>query len=200
MGALASLIKAPLALIRELPHNRLEFCDGGHRMRREKTTFAVMALALGLAVLPAARSALASSAAASGNRGLSASGAVDFTVNVPKVMQLRMLAHPSTLQVTADDIGRGSITVSGPMLDLLVNDRLGYVIRADLMNAAFRAVRLVGLSSDEVATQTGALVRMATMVGKSKPAPMPVAYELQLAPDAQPGSYPWPVALSLQEP
>jgi hypothetical protein len=28
---------------------------------------------------------------------------------------------------------------------------------------------------------------------------MPVEYELQLSPDAQPGRYAWPVALSLQQ-
>jgi len=41
---------------------------------------------------------------------------------------------------------------------------------------------------------------MASMVGRPKPAPMPVSYELQLAPGATPGQYGWPVALSLEHP
>jgi hypothetical protein len=41
---------------------------------------------------------------------------------------------------------------------------------------------------------------MASMVGRPKPAPMPVSYELTLSPGATPGQYGWPVALSLETP
>ena len=57
----------------------------------------------------------------------------------------------------------------------------------------------MGLPSAAVATSTGAVIPMPSMVGKPRPAPMPVEYELQLSPDAQPGTYAWPVSLSLQQ-
>ena len=114
---------------------------------------------------------------------------LDFTIKVPRVALLRLLNHPTSIDVTADDIARGKVVVSGASLDLIVNNPLGYVLRADLMNAMFTAARIVNLPS-----------RMATMVGKPRPAAIPVEYELSLAPDAQPGRYAWPVALSLQDP
>jgi len=143
--------------------------------------------------------AVAASGVTTGANGLASSAAIDFQVNVPRVMQMRLTGHPNVVQVTADDIARGTITVSGPQVDLLVNDRSGYTIRAELANAAFSAVKISGLSYPVVATQSGATIRMSSMVGRTKPAPMPVEYELQLAPGTQPGQYAWPVMLSLQQ-
>lgn len=152
------------------------------------------------AVLAAAAPfAFGASGVATGSAGLSAHAAIDFQVNVPRVMQMRLLGHPAYVAVTADDIARGSIKVSGPQVDLLVNDRFGYTIRAEVASAAFTAVKISGLASPVVATQSGATIRMTSMVGRPKPAPLPVEYELQLAPGTQPGQYAWPVMLSLQQ-
>ena len=154
-----------------------------------------------LAIVFAAASpfAFGASNVASGPGGASASASIDFQVNVPRVMQMRLVAHPATVFVTAEDVARGSIKVRGPAVDLLVNDRFGFSIRADLATGAFSAVKISGLSSPVVATQSGATIRMGSMVGRPKPAPMPVEYELQLAPGTQPGQYAWPVTLSLQQ-
>lgn len=154
---------------------------------------AVTGFGIAMAVAPGA---LAASAVADGG-GVRSS--LDFQVSVPRVMQMKLLAHPTSVEVTADDIARGSITISGPAVDLLVNDRMGFAIRADLAGGAFDAVRISGLASPVVATQQGATIHMASMAGRAKPAPMPVRYELQLAPGAQPGRYTWPVTLSLQQ-
>ena len=148
----------------------------------------------------AARPLYAASEALSGAGPLTAKASIDFAVKIPRVMQMRLLGHPDALEITADDIARGSIVVSGPRLDLLVNDRLGYVLRAELVNAVFSAARIVGLPSVLTATAAGASVRMASMVGRPKPQPVSVQYELMLAADAVPGRYSWPVALTLQEP
>ena len=150
--------------------------------------------------LPFAQLAFGASEQALGNGALAARAAIDIAINVPKVMQMRLLGHPAALDVSAEDIARGSITVSGPSIDLLVNDRSGYNLRAELVNAVFTAVRIAGLPATVQASSAPAIVRMPSMVGRPKPQPMPVAYELRLASDAQPGRYAWPVALSLQEP
>lgn len=150
--------------------------------------------------MPFAQLAFGASDAVSGAAGLAARASIDIAINVPRVMQMRLLGHPASLEVTAEDIARGSITVSGPSIDLLVNDRSGYNLRAELVNAVFTAVRIAGLPASVQASSAPAVVRMPTMIGRPKPQPMPVAYELQLASDAQPGRYAWPVALSLQEP
>jgi hypothetical protein len=144
---------------------------------------------------------LAASEMLSGAASLAARSHLDFSVAVPRVMQMRLLGHPVALDITAEDIAHGSVTVSGPRVDLLVNDRLGYVLRAELVNAVFTAVRIAGLGSAPLtATRAGASLRMASMVGRPKAQPVAVDYELQLAADTVPGRYPWPVALSLQEP
>ncbi|HEX4781788.1 MAG TPA: hypothetical protein VH301_13585 [Usitatibacter sp.] len=115
-------------------------------------------------------------------------------------MQLRLLGHPAAIDLTPDDIARGSITVSGAQLDLLVNDRAGYLIRAQLANPVFTAAKVLGLPGELVASAQAATLRMASMVGRPKPAPLAVSYELQIAPGAAPGRYGWPVSLSLEQP
>lgn len=135
-----------------------------------------------------------------GAGALHASASLDFTINVPHVMQLNVLGQPAAILVTADDIARGTVTVSGAQLDLLVNERDGYVIRAQLGNPIFTAAKVLGLPGPLVAGDGATTLRMASMVGRPKPAPMPVSYELQLAPGATPGQYTWPVALSLEHP
>jgi len=148
----------------------------------------------------AGRPLYAASDALSGAGAITAKASVDFLITVPRVMQMRLLGHPASLDITAEDIARGSVTVSGPRLDLLVNDRLGFVLRAELVNAVFSAARIVGLSAPITATAAGATLRMASMVGRPKPQPVAVDYELTLAADAVPGRYSWPVSLTLQEP
>ena len=140
------------------------------------------------------------SGVAMGAGPLRASASIDFAISVPHVMQLKLLGHPAALTVTAEDIARGSITVSGAQLDLLVNDRDGYVIRAQLANPVFTAAKVLGLPGALVAGDGARALRMASMVGRPRPAPMAVSYELDLAPGATPGQYSWPVALSLEHP
>lgn len=170
-----------------------------------KPTFRPLALkafaaAHGLPLLLGVQLAYASSTVAAGAGPVEAKAYLDFSIGVPKVMQLRLVGHPLALEVTAEDVARGEITVSGSALDLLVNDRLGYVLRAEILGAVFTAVRINGLAAPVVVTRDAALLRMPTMVGRPKPAPMPVEYRLQLAADAVPGRYAWPVSLTIQEP
>ena len=149
---------------------------------------------------PFAQLAFGASDSIAGTGALAARASIDIAIAVPRVMQMRLLGHPAMLDVTPEDIARGSITVSGPSIDLIVNDRAGYNLRAELVNAVFSAVRIAGLPASVQASAAPAIVHMPSMVGRPRPQAMPVAYELQLASDAVPGRYPWPVALSLQEP
>lgn len=156
-------------------------------------------LAIYILCVLAARPLYAASDVLSGAGEVKARASLDFALSVPRLMQLRLLGHPAALDITAEDIARGSVTVSGPHLDLLVNDRTGFTLRAELVSAMFSAARIVGLSSPVIATAAGASLHMASMVGRPKPQPIAVDYELTLAADAVPGRYSWPVALSLQE-
>jgi hypothetical protein len=166
-----------------------------------RTVFSALVTASGVALGMGVQDARASSELVSGNAArVTARAALDMKVSVPKVMQMRLLGHPQMLDITADDIARGEIIVKGPSLDMLVNDRFGYVLRAEIMNAIFTAVRITGLPAAVTVTRDAALLRMPTMVGRARPAPVPVEYRLQLAADTVPGQYAWPVSLTIQEP
>ena len=121
--------------------------------------------------------------------GGAARARVDFTITIPAIARLKLLNHPEAIDVTAEDIARGTLRVTGAALDLLVNNPRGYSLRADVANVAFTAARIVNLP-----------VTMPSMVGKPRPAPVQVEYELAIAPAAQPGRYAWPVSLSIQSP
>jgi len=124
---------------------------------------------------------------------------IDVSIVIPAVMQLKQLAHPATLEISSDDIARGKVIITGTQLDLLVNDPVGYAIRARVVNAMFSAVSISGLPQPLVASSLSTTLRMASMVGRPRPAPVPVQYELELSPDAMPGRYSWPVALTLEK-
>lgn len=136
----------------------------------------------------------------SGSGSLAAAAAIDISVKVPKVMRLRLIGHPEAIEVTDADVRQGRMTVVGPSLDMVANDRRGYLLQAQLYSAVFTAVRIAQLQSECAPNADGCTVRMPSMAGKSKPGPMPVTYELQLAADAMPGRYAWPVMLSMQDP
>lgn len=157
----------------------------------------IAAYAIGGALLAAAMPAQAASQVATGAGPLVARAAVDFAVAVPRVMRLLLLDHPPTISVSAEDVARGFVTVAGPRIDLLVNDRHGFSLRAELVGAAFTAARIAGLPAAITATREGSLAPMPTRVGRPRPQPYQVTYELQLAKDAAPGLQPWPVALTL---
>jgi len=131
--------------------------------------------------------------------GPSVRAAIDVAIVIPAVMQLREIARPTGIDLTADDVARGKVTVNGAQLDLLVNNPTGYLIRARVVNAVVSAVSILGLPGPLVATADSATLPMASMIGRPKPAPLAVQYELQLSPDAVPGHYSWPLALSLEK-
>ena len=114
---------------------------------------------------------------------------LDFTITIPAVARVKLLNHPDAIDITAEDVARGTLRVTGAALDLLVNNPRGYSLRAEVANAAFTAARIVNLPAS-----------LPTMVGKPRPAPVQVEYELAIAPAAQPGRYAWPVSVSIQEP
>ncbi|WP_171161596.1 hypothetical protein [Usitatibacter palustris] len=128
------------------------------------------------------------------------SAAVRIVVSVPRVLTLQLLDHPQTLEVGAQDVARGHVTVRGPRVDILANDRAGYRLRADLHGAAFDNVEVVGLDAPLAAGREGSVVRMPSQAGKPRAPPRSVEYIFRLDRDALPGVYRWPVALSLEQP
>jgi hypothetical protein len=136
----------------------------------------------------------------SGASALDARAAIDVAIRVPAVLELRALGQPDSLEITPADLEAGRITVRGSRLQLVSNDPRGTTLRAELRNAAFRSVRIDGLVAAAPAPDAHFSVTLPSMVGRPRPVPFEVAYELELQPDAMPGRYAWPVALSLETP
>lgn len=149
--------------------------------------------------LAAALPSLGSSASAGGRPGTQASAAIDLRIVVPKVMELRLLDHPATVRVSAADVANGEVVVSGPRIDLLSNARFGYVVQAAL-RGPFTEASIEGLPQPVRVDASGARIAMPSMVGQPRPRPFRVRYHLRLRDATAPGTYAWPVALSLQAP
>ena len=163
----------------------------------EGLAYRYLKCALAAGSLLAATASAASSQVANGAGPLTARAHVDISVTVPRVMRLLLLDHPASIPVSAEDVARGFVTVTGPRIDLLSNDRQGYAVRAELHGNTFTAARIAGLPAAITATRESGLAQMPPMVGRARPQPYRVTYELQLAKDASPGQHPWPVALTL---
>ncbi|HXZ50161.1 MAG TPA: hypothetical protein VEG27_14165 [Usitatibacter sp.] len=146
--------------------------------------------------LPAA----ASGQLVTGGGALQASASIDMRIVVPRTLELTLLDQPSSVNVTAADAANGEVVVSGPRVALIANGRQGYYIQAEL-GGPFTEATIEGLARPvSVSAAAIARVLMPTMVGAPKPAPYRVLYRLRLQPGTPPGTYGWPVALSLQSP
>jgi hypothetical protein len=142
---------------------------------------------------------VASSASAGGREGIHASAAIDLRIVVPKVLELRLLDHPRTVHVSAADAASGEVVVSGPRVQLLSNARHGYVVQAAI-RGPFTEASIEGLPQPVHVDASGARIAMPSMVGRPRPQPFAVRYRLRLREDTRPGTYPWPVSLSLEAP
>ena len=153
------------------------------------------AFAIALALAPVAALA-ASSVATSGPTQARAS--VDLRIAVPRVLELK-LQHPDTVEVTAADAASGEVTVSGARVELVANGRRGYWLSGRVSGPFLRAT-IEGLDSALTFDASGERVLMQSMVGLPRPQPHSVRYRLRLREGTAPGSYAWPVALSLEAP
>ena len=145
--------------------------------------------------LPAA----AAGGVATGQGALRANAAIDLKIVVPQMLEMSVLDQPATVEVTPADAANGEVVVNGPRVAVLVNDRRGYFIQADLAGP-FSDATIEGLAVPVHVTADGARVLMPSMVGRPRPAPYTVRYRLHLQQGATPGTYTWPVRLSIQAP
>jgi len=155
------------------------------------------ALALAAALLLAGSAHAAQSV--SGAAQPAASGALRVAIQIPRLVQMRVLQQPRALEITAEDLARGFVTARG-VVEVLSTHRDGYQLRALLAQGPVVEAEMAGLERSVTTAAGGSRTQMPSMVGKPRPAPYPVEYRLRLAPGASAGTYAWPVALSVVEP
>jgi hypothetical protein len=154
--------------------------------------------ALFLAVDPLASPA--AGAATDANGALVAKAVVGLVVSIPRVLSLQLLDHPGSVTLSEQDVVRGEIVVRGTRLDIAANQRTGYVLRAELVNQAFSGLEIAGLERALHSDGGPVVLPMRSTAGRPRSEPLPVEYRLLLAAGTRPGTYAWPVALSVLEP
>lgn len=154
--------------------------------------------ALYLAMAPPASSASSGIAQASGSPV--AKAVLGFAVKIPRVLSMRLVDHPSSVTVSEQDVARREIVVRGARVDIAANHRNGYVLHAQLVGEAFTGLEFAGLERTLRSDGGLIVVPMPSTAGRPRSEPRPVEYRLLLAAHTTPGTYAWPVALSIQEP
>jgi hypothetical protein len=133
-----------------------------------------------------------------GGSSPSASPALRIAIQVPRVVHMRVLQQPRHLEVTAADLERGFVLARG-VVDVVSTHREGYQMRALLSQGPVVEADMAGLERP-MTVRDSAATPMPSMVGKPRPAPYEVEYRLRLAADTVPGTYVWPLKLSVEEP
>lgn len=144
--------------------------------------------------------AVGGSSAYTTDHATSVSASVKLAIAIPRVLRMTLLRHPATVMVTEADIAHGEIVVRGPQVDIVANNREGFVVRAELRGDAFTALRISGLAREVTADAGGSGTPMPFTPGAPRATPRDVEYRLRVASNASPGPHPWPVALTLQNP
>ena len=151
--------------------------------------------ALAFALLALGSAAHAAESTATGAGRLSAKASVDFTIRIPVALRLILVDHPRTLEVTAEDKARGYIDVQGPRIETVVNLKRGYSLQVRLAEHLAAEVTIDGLAQPVVARGSAAVPMPPPP--RHRTGPKPVNYRIKLASAVAPGTYAWPVALSL---
>lgn len=110
-------------------------------------------------------------------------------------MKLHLHDHPASLQVSAADLKRGFVVVTGPRIEAGSNDRRSMTLQVRLAPGVASEVRIEGLASGIHAQGEQASVPLPP-ASPAEPA-RPVSYHITFAEHLQPGTYAWPIALSM---
>lgn len=142
---------------------------------------------VGAAIAAAGLSTQAALASVEGSR----SALVRVVATVMPYVKVERLVNPASLEVTAEDVGRGYVDVEGgTSLTVFTNSGEGYLVSASATAGTIARVALridgVGLG-ERLRVPSAPLTRSLLRVG----------YRLYLEPGASAGRHPWPVALGL---
>jgi len=110
-------------------------------------------------------------------------------------MKLQLHDHPASLQVSAADLKRGFVVVTGPRIEAGSNDRRSMTLQVRLASDVASAVRIEGLATGIHSHGAEASVPLPP-ASPAEPA-RPVSYHITFAEHLQPGTYAWPITLSM---
>lgn len=126
---------------------------------------------------------------------VSEAAVVSVSTQVRSHVSLKVLRQPSELVVTNADISRGYIEVnSATLLEIKNNSASGYMIAFEGAGVPFKEVHVTGLGGELVISGTGWFVQPYT--GKSA-VMFELSYRFILSGDIRPGTYAWPLNVTV---
>lgn len=125
----------------------------------------------------------------------STSIAVGARVN--SIATYRTLSEQTQLQITQVDIARGFVELPrATQIEVRSNSRMGYVLNVRPMSALFTRVEVLGFGSDiALDADGGSVVQRWKDPGA---ATVTVGYRFYLSAATAPGTYPWPLHLTVE--
>lgn len=123
---------------------------------------------------------------------------ISVSATVLKHASLKVLAQPATVVITAEDVARGYVDVATPaQIAIRSNSPRGYMLEFANEGDFMRQVLVRGLSSDlQLGPAGGAVMQAAAASGITR-ATLDLGFRFVLADSARPGTYAWPVHISV---
>lgn len=120
---------------------------------------------------------------------------VNVRITVPAITRLEVLSQAQTLEISALDLQRGYIDVPQPtQLKVYSNAAAGFALEVSPMLPQIRTIVVRGLNDEALLGADGGQIVQHSQGN----ALLTLRFRLGLSPDAQPGTYPWPVHLAVQ--
>lgn len=149
------------------------------------------------------RAVIASALAALGISAMSAGAAADelrlaVRATIAKRATLQVLAQPSSVVITEQDIARGYVQVPGrAQVSIRSNSPAGYMLVFASESDFVRHIRVSGLGHDVQIGAGGGVVPQRGAAQGVTQATLELGFRFELAPDARQGTFAWPVQLSV---
>ena len=126
-------------------------------------------------------------------------GSTSATMSVSVTVRARALlsvdSQPASVTITEEDVSRGYVDVPGASrIQVRTNSPAGWLLEFQPMQGPFRSLDVTGLGSLAQVSAAGGWLAQ-PYAGKTL-VTADLGYRFILSGDAQPGIYPWPVALS----
>lgn len=124
-----------------------------------------------------------------------ASGYLQVTAVVRHFWRMQVLSQPPAIELSQRDVEAGYVEVTTPLqLAVESNSANGYTIQFARIGEHVRGAQVQGLGREWQLAPDAAISR--------KPAArreiLEFRFRLQLAPNLRPGSYPWPITVSME--
>ena len=121
---------------------------------------------------------------------------VTVSATVLKHARLSITDQPATLEVTAADVVRGYVDVADAGQISIRSNSPRYMLEFAVQEGFFRHIDVAGLGEDVMLGATGGIASRRA-AGPAVTQIVSMRYRFVLAASVQPGSYPWPMRLSV---